>query len=77
MVQGRNARLVAMDCKRSQRSGAGSLDFVVPKIQGNEVYGGGETSAGLFLHRSSDDAIIKSEHIVPPICRRILDAFMM
>eukprot|EP00904_Undaria_pinnatifida_P005816 jgi/Undpi1/2364/HiC_scaffold_13.g05747.m1 len=32
-------------------------------IQGNEVYGGGETSAGLFLHRSSDDAIIKNNYV--------------
>ncbi|CAN0405115.1 unnamed protein product, partial [Hapterophycus canaliculatus] len=32
-------------------------------IQGNEVYGGGETSAGIFLHRSSDDAIVKGNYV--------------
>eukprot|EP00904_Undaria_pinnatifida_P008377 jgi/Undpi1/466/HiC_scaffold_1.g00462.m1 len=31
-------------------------------IQGNTVYGGNETSAGIFLHRSSDDAIVKNNH---------------
>eukprot|EP00904_Undaria_pinnatifida_P005809 jgi/Undpi1/2358/HiC_scaffold_13.g05741.m1 len=31
-------------------------------IQGNEVYGGAETSAGIFLHRSSDDAIVKGNY---------------
>ena len=32
-------------------------------IQNNEVYDGGE--AGLFLHRSSDDAIVRGErHMV-------------
>ena len=29
--------------------------------QGNEVYGGGEESVGIFLHRSSDDGIVKGE----------------
>lgn len=29
--------------------------------QNNTVYGGNETSAGIFLHRSSDYAIVKSE----------------
>ena len=29
--------------------------------QGNEVYGGGEKSAGIFLHRSGDDATVKGE----------------
>ena len=29
--------------------------------QGNEVYGGSDVSAGIFLHRSSDDAIVKGE----------------
>ena len=33
-------------------------------IQGNEVYGGAETSAGIFLHRSSDDAVVKGEHLL-------------
>ena len=33
----------------------------MPNRQGNEVYGGGETSAGIFLHRSSDDAIVIGE----------------
>ncbi|CAN0356799.1 unnamed protein product, partial [Scytosiphon promiscuus] len=28
-------------------------------IQGNEVYGGASSSAGIFLHRSSDDAVVK------------------
>ena len=32
IVQGRDARLVAMDCKRSRRSGAGSDE---PKREGN------------------------------------------
>lgn len=32
--------------------------------QGNEVYGGGEKSAGIFLHRSGDDAIVKGEPIL-------------
>ncbi|CAN0159350.1 unnamed protein product [Scytosiphon promiscuus] len=32
-------------------------------IQGNEVYGGAETSAGIFLHRSSDDAIVKGNYV--------------
>nr|BDX99461.1 mannuronan C5-epimerase [Cladosiphon okamuranus] len=32
-------------------------------IQGNEVYGGGETSAGIFLHRSSDDATVKGNYV--------------
>ena len=27
--------------------------------QGNEVYGGASSSAGIFLHRSSDDAVVK------------------
>ena len=31
--------------------------------QGNEVYGGAETSAGIFLHRSSDDAIVKGDQL--------------
>lgn len=31
-------------------------------IQGNTVYGGGETSAGIFLHRSSDFATVKNNH---------------
>ncbi|CAM9666932.1 unnamed protein product, partial [Laminaria digitata] len=30
-------------------------------IQGNEVYGGGDESVGIFLHRSSDDAVVKGE----------------
>ena len=41
--------------------------------QGNEVYGGAETSAGIFLHRSSDDAIVKGEEhaLVPSFrCKR-------
>ena len=29
--------------------------------QGNEVYGGGDESVGIFLHRSTDDAIVKGE----------------
>eukprot|EP00904_Undaria_pinnatifida_P005796 jgi/Undpi1/2346/HiC_scaffold_13.g05729.m1 len=32
-------------------------------IQGNEVYGGGEKSAGIFLHRSGDDAIVKGNYV--------------
>eukprot|EP00904_Undaria_pinnatifida_P005807 jgi/Undpi1/2356/HiC_scaffold_13.g05739.m1 len=32
-------------------------------IQGNEVYGGAETSAGIFLHRSSDDAVVKGNYV--------------
>ena len=32
-------------------------------IQGNEVYGGAATSAGIFLHRSSDDAVVVGEHM--------------
>ncbi|CAM9942410.1 unnamed protein product [Ascophyllum nodosum] len=32
-------------------------------IQGNEVYGGGETSAGIFLHRSSDNATVKGNYV--------------
>lgn len=31
--------------------------------QGNEVYGGGEESVGIFLHRSGDDAIVKGEGV--------------
>ncbi|CAN0067101.1 unnamed protein product [Ectocarpus sp. 6 AP-2014] len=31
-------------------------------IQGNIVYGGNDTSAGIFLHRSSDYAIVKDNH---------------
>ena len=27
----------------------------------NEVYGGAETSVGIFLHRSGDDAVVKRE----------------
>ena len=27
--------------------------------QGNEVYGGGDESVGIFLHRSSDNAIVR------------------
>lgn len=30
-------------------------------IQGNEVYGGSSNSAGIFLHRSSNNAIVKGE----------------
>ena len=30
-------------------------------IQGNEVYGGGDEAVGIFLHRSSDDAVVKGE----------------
>eukprot|EP00904_Undaria_pinnatifida_P009115 jgi/Undpi1/5333/HiC_scaffold_2.g00614.m1 len=32
-------------------------------IQGNEVYGGASTSAGIFLHRSSDDAVVKGNYV--------------
>eukprot|EP00904_Undaria_pinnatifida_P005798 jgi/Undpi1/2348/HiC_scaffold_13.g05731.m1 len=32
-------------------------------IQGNEVYGGGDSSVGIFLHRSSDDAIVKDNYV--------------
>lgn len=32
-------------------------------IQNNEVWNGGETAAGIFLHRSSDNAIVKGNHI--------------
>lgn len=31
------------------------------KIFNNEVYDGGEDAAGIFLHRSSDDAKVYSE----------------
>ena len=29
--------------------------------QGNEVYGGSDGSVGIFLHRSSDDAVVRGE----------------
>lgn len=32
-------------------------------IQNNEVWDGGETAAGIFLHRSSDSAIVKGNYI--------------
>ncbi|CAM9370594.1 unnamed protein product, partial [Hapterophycus canaliculatus] len=32
-------------------------------IQGNTVYGGNETSAGIFLHRSSDYAVVKNNYV--------------
>ncbi|CAM9144267.1 unnamed protein product [Laminaria digitata] len=32
-------------------------------IQGNEVYGGASSSAGIFLDRSSDDAVAKGENL--------------
>eukprot|EP00752_Nemacystus_decipiens_P011709 g10390.t1 len=32
-------------------------------IQNNEVWNGGYTAAGIFLHRSSDSAIVKGNHI--------------
>ncbi|CAM9404971.1 unnamed protein product [Laminaria digitata] len=32
-------------------------------IQGNEVYDGSELSAGIFLHRSTDDAIVKGNYV--------------
>lgn len=32
-------------------------------IQNNEVWNGGATAAGIFLHRSSDSAIVKGNHI--------------
>ena len=39
-----------------------STQIVAPVCtQGNEVYGGGRSSAGIFLHRSSDDAVVKGE----------------
>ena len=31
--------------------------------QGNEVYGGGDGSVGIFLHRSSDDAVVKGDEL--------------
>ncbi|CAM9348065.1 unnamed protein product, partial [Laminaria digitata] len=31
-------------------------------IQGNEVYGGAEKSVGIFLHRSSDDAVVRGNY---------------
>lgn len=31
--------------------------------QGNEVYGGASSSAGIFLHRSSDDAVVKGNYV--------------
>ncbi|CAM9147288.1 unnamed protein product, partial [Laminaria digitata] len=31
--------------------------------QGNEVFGGAATSAGIFLHRSSDDAVVKGNYV--------------
>lgn len=33
--------------------------FTVAGMQGNEVYGGSEFSAGIFLHRSTDYAVVK------------------
>ena len=38
------------------------------KIHDNEVWGGGESAAGIFLHRSSDDAEVYSESRVPLAC---------
>ncbi|CAM9884349.1 unnamed protein product [Scytosiphon promiscuus] len=32
-------------------------------IQNNEVWDGGETAAGIFLHRSSDSAIVKGNYV--------------
>ena len=32
-------------------------------IQNNEVWNGGATAAGIFLHRSSDNAIVQGNHI--------------
>lgn len=32
-------------------------------VQGNEVYKGGDESVGIFLHRSSDDAVVKGEEL--------------
>lgn len=32
-------------------------------IQNNEVWNGGSTAAGIFLHRSSDSAIVSGNHI--------------
>ena len=32
--------------------------------QGNEVYGGGDDAVGIFLHRSSDNAIVKGEELI-------------
>lgn len=32
-------------------------------IQNNEVWNGGGTAAGIFLHRSSDSAIVKGNHV--------------
>lgn len=31
--------------------------------QGNEVYGGGDESVGIFLHRSTDNAVVKGEEL--------------
>lgn len=37
--------------------------FLCANDQGNEVYGGGDESVGIFLHRSGDDAIVKGEQL--------------
>ena len=36
-----------------------SRPLVLNGTQGNEVYGGASSSAGIFLHRSNDDAVVK------------------
>ena len=36
--------------------------WMLAYTQGNEVYGGASRSAGMFLHRSSDDGIVKGKH---------------
>lgn len=37
--------------------------YVFTGGQGNEVYGGDDESVGIFLHRSSDNAIVKGEEL--------------
>ena len=36
--------------------------WMLAYTQGNEIYGGASRSAGIFLHRSSDDGIVKGKH---------------
>ena len=40
-----------------------SRPLVLNGTQGNEVYGGASSSAGIFLHRSSDDAVVKGGNL--------------
>ncbi|CAM9672153.1 unnamed protein product, partial [Discosporangium mesarthrocarpum] len=46
-------------------------------IQNNHVYNGGETAAGIFLHRSSDNAIVRGNYIhnMQDACFAVLESF--